>query len=97
MRKSPCVNTGMALWRPLFSQAAVACPTGATCLGKQFIVKAECVSAKHTPRELYETILHGIRAAKRTVSLASLYLGNGDLEAALIDALSDAVSVPVLH
>lgn len=40
------------------------------------------------PAELYDELLRGARTARRRVGLASLYLGNGPSEAALVDALT---------
>ena len=42
----------------------------------------------HTPAELYAALLAGAQTATRRVSLASLYLGTGPLEHALVAALA---------
>jgi len=53
-----------------------------------FELESASLRMLHTPGELYAALLAGAQAATRRVSLASLYLGTGPLEHALVAALA---------
>jgi phosphatidylserine/phosphatidylglycerophosphate/cardiolipin synthase-like enzyme len=46
----------------------------------------------HTPTDFYESILAGIRSARTRITLAALYLGSGDHEDRIAQALHEALA-----
>ncbi|CAI5738303.1 unnamed protein product [Hyaloperonospora brassicae] len=46
------------------------------------------VATLSTPRDFYDQLLHNIRHAERRVSIASLYIGTGPYERAIVEALA---------
>ncbi|CAH0481670.1 unnamed protein product [Peronospora belbahrii] len=53
-----------------------------------FPLRSSDVKLLSTPTEFYQQLLHNIQHAEHHVSIASLYLGTGDLERSLVDALA---------
>ena len=62
-----------------------------------FELPPSSLSVLHSPDELYSTLLRGASGATRRVSLASLYLGVGPLERALVDALVSGAAGRRVH
>lgn len=63
-----------------------------------FPLRSADVSLLPTPSAFYDALERNIRAAKTRVVLSSLYLGTGELEARLVDAIGDALREnPALH
>lgn len=60
--------------------------------GPCFPVAGETVTVLQTPREFYDRLRTNIRASKKRVVLASLYLGNTDYEATLVDDIAFAIN-----
>jgi phosphatidylserine/phosphatidylglycerophosphate/cardiolipin synthase-like enzyme len=58
---------------------------------RRFVVAASDVSVHVEPAALHAALLQGIEAARHRVSIASLYIGGGEREAALVTALADRV------
>ncbi|XP_078740795.1 CDP-diacylglycerol--glycerol-3-phosphate 3-phosphatidyltransferase, mitochondrial, partial [Lampetra fluviatilis] len=56
-----------------------------------FGVRGEAVEVLKTPQDFYRALHEGIGTAKRRIVMASLYLGTGDMESELVDALRQAV------
>ncbi|KAE8901922.1 hypothetical protein PF005_g23889 [Phytophthora fragariae] len=54
-----------------------------------FPLRSSDVSLLPSPSAFYQTLLRNIQRAERRVSISSLYLGTGHLEAALVDALAE--------
>jgi CDP-diacylglycerol--glycerol-3-phosphate 3-phosphatidyltransferase len=52
-----------------------------------FAVHSKNIRIIHEPTDFYDSILQNAKAAKQRISLASLYLGIGKMESALIDAI----------
>uniref|UniRef100_A0A1B6D6J1 CDP-diacylglycerol--glycerol-3-phosphate 3-phosphatidyltransferase n=2 Tax=Clastoptera arizonana TaxID=38151 RepID=A0A1B6D6J1_9HEMI len=52
-----------------------------------FSINGDQISILHKPDEFYTTLLERCRGAKKRIVLASLYLGTGPLESALVQAL----------
>jgi CDP-diacylglycerol--glycerol-3-phosphate 3-phosphatidyltransferase len=51
------------------------------------------ISVLHTPQEFYQTLLQSCQQAERRINLATLYIGTGELEQALVKYnLHDAVT-----
>ena len=65
-------------WNPRFIPPAQS-PT--------FNLKADDVSILYSPQQFFETLKQEIAAANERVSIASLYLGDGDLESTFVDVL----------
>ena len=53
-------------------------------------IDPQCVSTLSCPTEFYERLLSGTATAQRRILLASLYIGTGSKEEALLDAVSAA-------
>lgn len=61
-------------------------------------VDPNCVTTLSSPTEFFERLLEGIAGAQNRVLLASLYIGTGEKEQALLDAVSNACDrVPSLQ
>uniref|UniRef100_A0A7E4V5L4 CDP-diacylglycerol--glycerol-3-phosphate 3-phosphatidyltransferase n=1 Tax=Panagrellus redivivus TaxID=6233 RepID=A0A7E4V5L4_PANRE len=54
-------------------------------------VDPESISFIKTPTDYYDSLLNGIRTAKHRIILSSLYLGTGELEIKLVQALENAI------
>lgn len=52
-----------------------------------FLVHADCISTLQTPAEFYESLLTAVQNSRRQLTLASLYVGTGDKEKDLIQAI----------
>nr|XP_032800746.1 CDP-diacylglycerol--glycerol-3-phosphate 3-phosphatidyltransferase, mitochondrial [Petromyzon marinus] len=56
-----------------------------------FGLRGEAVEVLETPRDFYRALHEGIGTAKRRIVMASLYLGTGDMETKLVEALRQAL------
>lgn len=59
-------------------------------------VDPDNVEILESPQQFYSSLLDGVLTASRRISLASLYLGTGELECQLVDALQQRASDPDL-
>ncbi|XP_073463013.1 CDP-diacylglycerol--glycerol-3-phosphate 3-phosphatidyltransferase, mitochondrial [Aquarana catesbeiana] len=73
------------------------CPRGAHrfqwvgSLVPEFGISSSNVKILSTPTEFYQVMKAQVNAAKRRITMASLYLGTGPLEQELVDCLEDAL------
>ena len=56
-----------------------------------FVVNGEDVQVLFTPTDFYQTLMDGIKSAKRRIVLSSLYLGTGTLESDLAKCLLETL------
>jgi phosphatidylserine/phosphatidylglycerophosphate/cardiolipin synthase-like enzyme len=75
-------------WQRWLDPVSVTTRTATRLLGQQFVVPASAITIRHAPNELYQTVLDCTKEAKHRISLASLYLGHGELERALVTELA---------
>ncbi|CAI9538966.1 unnamed protein product, partial [Staurois parvus] len=73
------------------------CPRGAHrfqwvgSLVPEFGISSSNVKILSTPTEFYQVMKAQVKAAKRRITMASLYLGTGPLEQELVDCIEDAL------
>ncbi|EDV27697.1 CDP-diacylglycerol--glycerol-3-phosphate 3-phosphatidyltransferase, mitochondrial [Trichoplax sp. H2] len=56
-------------------------------LGPQFYADGDKIRFLHQPTDFYQELLSKIKTAKKRITLASLYIGNGSLEQRMVDEL----------
>lgn len=56
-----------------------------------FSVPASCIVPLESPQDFYKAIIQQIELSNDEISLAALYLGTGNLEKAIVDALNAAI------
>ncbi|KDO17357.1 hypothetical protein SPRG_17206, partial [Saprolegnia parasitica CBS 223.65] len=57
-----------------------------------FPLESDAVSVLTSPDAFYQQLLTNIRAARRRISLSSLYIGTDELSRALVATLQEAVA-----